>query len=126
MATCVGDPGPPVPRSVRILVLYSHPLFGEGLGAMLADEPGLDVVAVDLAAIDLVEAAIAGDPALIVVEEGGRLDGLEVLRRARCPVVVDVDITTLDAWTLRRDHIASRPDAVIHAIRSALAGATAR
>lgn len=121
MATSFRDPGPLTPRSKRILVLYSHPLFGEGLGAMLADEPGLEVVAVDLAAVEQVEAAIDSDPALIVVEEGGRLDGLEVLRRARCPVVVDVDMTTPDAWTLRRDHIASRPDAVIQAIRSALA-----
>lgn len=110
-----------MPERVHILVLYTHPLLGEGLRRMLADEPGLDVVAIDLEAVDQVEAAIDSDPALIVVEEGGRLDGLEVLRRARCPVVVDVDITTADAWTLRRDHIASRPDDVIQAIHAALA-----
>ncbi len=104
----------------RILVLYSHQVFGEGLGRMLADEPGLEVVTVDIAATEAVESAIDADPDLIVVEEGGRLDGIDVLRRARSPIVVDVDITTPDAWTLRRDHIASRPDAVVQAIRAAL------
>lgn len=110
---------------LRILVLYSHPVLGEGLGRIIAAEPDVEVVAVDLAATEQVEAAIDSDPALIVVEEGGRLDGIDVLRRARCPVIVDVDITSADAWTLRRDHISAGPDAVLDAIRSALRPARA-
>jgi hypothetical protein len=109
---------PPTP--LRIIVLYSHPVLGEGLGRIIATEPDVEVTAVDLAAADEVEAAIASDPALIVVEEGGRLDAIDILRRARCPVIVDVDITSPDAWTLRRDHIAAGPEAVLEAIRAAL------
>ena len=37
------------PDPVRVLVLYSHPLMGEGLGRMLAAEPGITVDAVDIA-----------------------------------------------------------------------------
>ncbi len=109
---------PPVP--IRVLVLYSHPLLGEGLGRLISTEPGVEVTTIDLADVALVEEAIQSGPALIVVEEGGRLDGMDVLRRATCPVVVDVDITTADAWTLRREHLASRPDTVLDAIRAAL------
>ena len=36
------------PLPVRVLVLYSHPLMGEGLGQMLAAEPGVMVDAVDI------------------------------------------------------------------------------
>jgi len=36
------------PVVVRVLLLYSHPLMGEGLGRMLGAEPGLDVEAVDV------------------------------------------------------------------------------
>ena len=108
---------------MRVLVLFSHPLLGEGLGRMLAGEPGVVVETVDVACPIAVEAAIASDPAVIVLEEGGPLDVADVMRRSKCPVVLDVDITTARAWRLSRESIASRPDEVLEAIRAALAPA---
>jgi len=104
----------------RILVLFSHPLLGEGLSRMLATEPGVAVDTVDVACPSAVAAAIAAEPAVIVLEEGGPLDAAELMRRSRCPVVLDVDITTANAWRLRRESIASRPEDVLAAIRAAL------
>jgi hypothetical protein len=102
-----------------VLVLYSHPLLGEGLGRMLAAEPDMIVDAVDVADAAAVDSAIAGDPAVIVVEEGGAIDAADVVRRSTCAVVMDVDITTTAAWTLRRESLSSRPDDFLAAIRSA-------
>ena len=104
---------------VRVLLLYSHPLMGEGLLKMLAAEPGVIVDAVDIGITEAVDAAIALDPDVIVVEEGGAVDAADVVRRSNCPVVLDVDITTTRAWTLRRETLSSCPDdfmAAIHAI----------
>lgn len=109
----------------RVLVLFSHPLLGEGLGRMLASESWIVVETVDVACPDDVEAAIASEPAVIVLEEGGPLDAADVMRRSRCPVVLDVDITTASAWRLRRETIASRPEEVLAAIRAALEPAPA-
>ena len=64
------------------------------------------------------DAAIAREPAIIVVEEGGSLDAAEVMRRSHCAVVLDVDITTTSAWSLRRESLSSRPDDFLAAIRS--------
>ncbi|OGO58073.1 MAG: hypothetical protein A2V85_13175 [Chloroflexi bacterium RBG_16_72_14] len=111
------------PDPVRVLVLYSHPLMGEGLERMLSAEPGIVVYAVDIAEPAAVDAALAGDPAVIVVEEGGRVDAADVVRRSSCPVVLDVDITTTRAWTLRRESLCSRPDEFLAAIREAVGGA---
>lgn len=105
---------------VRVLVLYSHSLLGEGMSRMLADEPGLEVTAVDLAAAVDRDAAIAADPDVIVLEQGGSLDPAELLQRTHCRVVVGVDITSGEASTLRRSTIRSQPDAVIDAIRQAV------
>lgn len=105
---------------VRVLVLYSHPLMGEGLGRMLAAEPGIVVYAADVAAPDAVDEALAAEPAVIVVEEGGAVDAAEVVRRSHCSLVVDVDITTANAWTLRREEVSSRPDDFLAAIREAV------
>lgn len=111
------------PEPVRVLVLYSHPLMGEGLGRMLAAEPGVLVTAVDIAEPDAVTAALAGEPEVIVVEEGGAVDAADVVRRSHASLVLDVDITTTRAFTLRREALSTRPDDFLAAIRSAVGGA---
>jgi hypothetical protein len=112
------------PEPVRVLVLYSHPLMGEGLGRMLAAEPGIVVEAVDVAEQAAVDAALASEPAVIVLEEGGRVDAADVVRRSGTALVLDVDITTTSAWTLRRETLSSRPDDFLAAIRQAVSGAS--
>jgi DNA-binding NarL/FixJ family response regulator len=109
------------PVVVRVLLLYSHPLMGEGLGRMLETEPGLDVEAVDVAVPGAVDAALAREPDVIIVEEGGPLDAADVVRRSTCSVVLDVDITTTNAWTLRREALSTRPDDFLASLRSAVA-----
>ncbi len=113
------------PEPVRILVLYSHALMGEGLVRMLADEPGVTVDAVDIGLPDAVESALASEPRVIVVEEGGAIDAVDVARRSQCTLVLDVDINTTRAWTLRRESMSSRPDEFLAAIRGAVATRTA-
>jgi hypothetical protein len=108
---------------VRVLVLYSHPLMGEGLGSMLASEPGVIVDAVDITVPGAVDAALAREPGVIVVEEGGAVDAADIVRRSNCPVVLDVDITTTRAWTLRRESLDSRPDTFLATIRAVVNGA---
>ena len=109
------------PVVVRVLVLYSHPLMGEGLGRMLAAEPGLAVDAIDVAMTGAVDAALASEPDVIIVEEGGVLDAADIVRRSTCSVVLDVDITTTNAWSLRREVLSTRPDDFLASLRSAVA-----
>lgn len=106
----------------RIVVLYSHPLLGEGLGRMLAAEPGIVVTTVSLGTLEALDAALAAEPDVVVFEEGGPIGVLDVLRRSGATVVVDVDITSSTAWTLERHALRSAPDEVLAAIRDALAG----
>jgi DNA-binding NarL/FixJ family response regulator len=110
---------------VRILVLYSHALMGRGIERMLADEPGVAVDAVDLAVGGAVDEALAREPSIVILEEGGGLDAADLVRRSRAPVVVDVDIATSSGWMLRRESLTTRPDNFLRAIRQAMAGAEA-
>jgi hypothetical protein len=88
---------------------------------MLADEPDLAVTTVSLDSIDGLEEALAGDPDVVVFEEGGPVGILDVLRRSGATVIVDVDITSSTAWTLQRHELRSAPDEVLGAVREALA-----
>ncbi len=109
------------PVVVRVLVLYSHPLMGEGLGRMLAAEPGLVVEAVDVSMPGAVDAALAVEPDVVIVEEGGAIDAADIVRRSTCSVVLDVDITTTNAWSLRREVLSTRPDDFLASLRTAVA-----
>jgi DNA-binding NarL/FixJ family response regulator len=105
-------------QPVRVLVLYSHPLMGEGLEQMLADEPGVTVLAVDAGDTAGVKAALDAEPSVIVLEEGGPLDAADVMRRSACPVLLDVDITTTRAWALHREALSTRPEDFLAAVRA--------
>jgi DNA-binding NarL/FixJ family response regulator len=104
------------------VVLYSHQLLGEGLGRMLEAEPGLVVTTVSQGTIEALDEALACNPDVVVFEEGGPIGILDVLRRSGASVVIDVDITSSTAWTLRRQALRSAPEEVLAAIRDALAG----
>jgi DNA-binding NarL/FixJ family response regulator len=110
------------PGPNRVVVLYSHPLLGEGLGRMLAAEPGLVVTTVSQGTVEALDEALECDPDVVVFEEGGPIGVLDVLRRSGASVVIDVDITSSTAWTLRRQELRSAPAEVLGAIRDALAG----
>jgi hypothetical protein len=89
---------------------------------MLAAEPGIVVEAVDVAETGAVDAALASEPAVIVLEEGGSVDAADVVRRSGSALVLDVDITRTSAWTLKRESLNSRPDEFMAAIRKAVNG----
>lgn len=108
------------PLAVRVLVLYSHPLMGEGLGRMLAAEPGIEVESADISEPLAVDLALSHEPQVVIVEEGGPLDAADIVRRSRCSVVLDVDITTTRAWSLRREILSTCPDDFLASLRSAV------
>jgi len=104
---------------VRVLVLYDHPLLGEGLGALMASVPGLLVERIAMGDPDAMERAAAANADVVILEEGGPLGLLDVLRGSRCRAIVDVSISTSQAWTLRREEIEPDPESLIDRIVSA-------
>ena len=107
---------------VKVLVLYDHPLLGEGLGALMASVPELDVERVAMGEPDAMERAIAAGADVVILEEGGPVGLVDLLRDSRCRAIVDVSISTSQAWTIRREAISSDPDSLIDRIISACLG----
>jgi len=107
---------------VKVLVLYDHPLLGEGLGALMASVPDLEVERVAMNEPDAMERAIAAGADVVILEEGGPVGLVDLLRDSRCKAIVDVSIATSQAWTIRREAISSDPDSLIDRIISACLG----
>lgn len=107
---------------VRVLVLYDHPLLGEGLSALLAVNPDLLVDRISMDESDAMARAIATDADVVILEEGGSVGLLDILRGSRCRVIVDVNMCTSRAWTIRREEIEPDPESLIDRIVGACLG----
>lgn len=60
----------PAPATkARVLVLYAHPLLGEGLASLLSAQAGVGAVAVDCHDSAARVAALSTHPDLVIVEE---------------------------------------------------------
>jgi DNA-binding NarL/FixJ family response regulator len=103
--------------SVRLAILYDHPLLGEGVGRLLSREPNIDVVYVESRDSAAVGAAIAAEPDMVVVERTCGIDPLEILRRAPSTMVIEVGIAPGPTWVYRRQEIAGDPQAVLGLVR---------
>lgn len=107
---------------VRVLVLYDHPLLGEGLSALMASVPDLCVERIAMGDPDAMERAVAVDADVVILEEGGPVGLLDVLRGSSCRAIVDVCMSTSRAWTIRREEITTDPESLIDRIVGACLG----
>ena len=58
----------------------------------------------------------------MILEEGGPVGLVDLLRDSRCRAIVDVSISTSQAWTIRREAISPDPESLIDRIISACLG----
>jgi len=108
--------------AVKVLVLYDHALLGEGLGALMASVPDLEVVRVAMGDPDAMERAIAANADVVILEEGGPLGLVDLLRQSNCRAIVDVSISSSRAWTIRREEIEPDAESLVDRIIAACLG----
>ena len=107
-------------RLISVLVLYTHPLLGEGLTDLLASERGLEVTAVQMG--DDPEAyarALAASPQVVIFERGEPDRAAEILESVPDALVIDVAIGQGPTFAYRREEISALPEAIVAAIRQA-------
>jgi DNA-binding NarL/FixJ family response regulator len=79
---------------VRVVILYAHPILGEGLARLLGAEPGVAAVAMSEFDATSMASALASRPDVVIVESSDP-DDLRAIpsRRDRdWPLVLHVDI----------------------------------
>jgi DNA-binding NarL/FixJ family response regulator len=107
---------------VKVLVLYDHPLLGEGLSALMAGVPELEVERIAMGEADAMKRALAYDADVVILEEGGPVGLVDLLRSSRARAIVDVSISTSQAWAIHREEIAPDPESLIDRIVGACLG----
>ena len=100
----------------RVVILYTHPLLGEGLQRLLGSAPGLDVQLVQVDGAEVVEQALRLAPDVVIVERTPILQAIDLLRLAPSALVVDVGLDAGPSWTYHRDQISPQPEELLRTI----------
>jgi DNA-binding NarL/FixJ family response regulator len=104
-------------RRVSVVVLYLHPLFGEGIARLLSGEPGVDVTPVATADLERAERSLALAPDVVVFERAEPDTATDVLRFAPSALVIDVSLDPGPTFTYERHEIQTQPEEILQAIR---------
>lgn len=121
---------PPAQRT-RVMILYTHPLLGEGIARLLASEPGLQVIPVPAGEAELVQQTLALAPEVIIFERSQPDRAVEILESVPGALLIDVGIDPGPTFTYHREEIPGRPEGILQLIRTVqpatpAAGAVAR
>lgn len=105
-------------RPISVVILYAHPLLGEGLGRMLSAEPDLDVSTV-MAGAGAPAEVMARTPDVVVVERGVRPTASALLDLIPGTLFIEFGMDTGLMYSYQRDEIPARPGGILRAIRHA-------
>jgi DNA-binding NarL/FixJ family response regulator len=104
-------------RRVTVVVLYMHPLFGEGIARLLSAEAGLAVTPMDASDPEQSEHLLALAPDVVVFERGDPDTAVDILRYAPSALIIDVSLRPGPTFTYQRHEIQAQPDEILQAIR---------
>ena len=104
-------------RRVTVVILYRHPLFGEGIAHLLSTESDLEVTSVASEDVAAVARSLAAVPDVVIFERGVPDTAVEVLRAAPDALVIDVDLNPGPTFAYHREEIRPGPADIVETIR---------
>jgi len=105
-----------------VVILYDHPLLGEGLERLLRDRAGLEVRLVRIDGVEAAQAALESQPDVAIVERCAPIATIDLLRIAPDTLFVDVGLDAGPSWTYRREKLSPGPEDILRAVSGRRAG----
>lgn len=109
-----------------VVLLYVHPLLGEGIAAHVQSETGVEVRAESALDLDGVIAALGGDPRVIIYERSTVIEKLDLPRLAPHAVLIDVTDTIGRGPVPNAPFVPTSAEALLAAMHPALVKMPAR
>ena len=103
-------------KSRRVVILYDHPLLGEGLERLLRADDDLTVELVRVDGIESARAALRSDPDVVILERCAPVKAIDLLGLAPSALFLDVGLDAGPSWAYRRDELSPQPDEIMRAI----------
>lgn len=102
----------------QVVILYSHPLLGEGLGRLLSADPALLVELIKVDDLDQARQALVDSPDVVILERTPPVQAIDLMRLAPSALLIDLGLDAGPTWTWRRDEVASQPEELLKVIHS--------
>jgi hypothetical protein len=99
-----------------VVILYEHPLLGEGLERLLRAEAGLRVELVHVDSLDVARCALDPSPDVVILERCPPVQALDLLRLAPDALFIDVGLDAGPSWAYHRDELSPQPEDILRAI----------
>lgn len=104
-------------RQISVVILYTHPLLGEGIAKLLAAEPGLTITHIPSRETEAAEAALATVPDVIIFERSDPLQAIDLLKFAPDALLIDVGMDAGPTFSYHREAIPAKPEGILRVIR---------
>lgn len=115
-----------MPHKHPVVLLYVHPLLGEGIASHVQSETGVEVQAVSAADRNAVAKALAGDPRVIIYERSPIVESLDLAELAPHAVLIDVTDTVGLGPVPKAPYVPTSAESLIAAVQPALASPSRR
>ena len=115
-----------VPHKHPVVLLYVHPLLGEGIAAHVQTQTGVEVQAVSATDLSAVSRALAGDPRVIIFERSPQIETLDLASLAPHAVLIDVTETVGLGPVPKSPYVPTSAESLLAAMHPALAKAAVR
>jgi hypothetical protein len=102
----------------QVVILYAHPLLGEGLARLLSGHPDLSVELVRVSERSQAEAALAGAPDVVIMERTPPLQAMDLMPLAPGALLIDVGLDAGPNWAYHRYALSGQPDELLRVIRT--------
>ena len=106
----------PGDQTYPVVLLYVHPLLGEGIAAYVTGETGVAVQAVPVDDARAVAAALSAHPRVVIFERTAGIDLVDLTRQAPDAVLIDVSAAVTTGPPVPEQGEAPAVEAIVHAV----------
>ena len=109
-----------MPYKHPVVLLYVHPLLGQGIASHVQSETGVEVNAVSALDAVAVRAVLSGDPRVIIYERSPVVDALDLPSLAPHAVLIDVTDTVGRGPVATAPFVPTSAESLLAAVHPAL------
>jgi hypothetical protein len=102
-----------------VVILYVHPLLGQGLAHHVRDARGVEVLAISASDRDAVVSALSRRPGVVVFENCSTLDDLDLPALAPDAAFIDVSTVVATAGAIPAQGETPLAETIVHAVDAA-------
>jgi hypothetical protein len=102
-----------------VVLLYVHPILGEGIAAYVTAETGVPVQAVSALDREAVSTALSAEPRVVIFERAAGVDLADLTCQAPGALLIDVSAAVMSGTPIPEQGQVPAVESIVHAVAGA-------